>query len=44
MKDEKLVKALNSLNKAIEERDREGASAINDAGVAKCFEVALEYA
>lgn len=44
MKDEKLNKSLDRLKSSLKERNREGASPINDAGVAKCFEVALEYA
>ena len=43
MKDPKLHKALSNLSLALAERDREGSSPINDAGVSKCFEVALEY-
>jgi nucleotidyltransferase substrate binding protein (TIGR01987 family) len=43
MKDLKLEKALSNLKLALAERAREGASPINDAGVSKCFEVALEY-
>lgn len=44
MNNDKLIKALSSLKESLLEREKEGASAINDAGVAKCFEVALEYA
>lgn len=40
----KLANSIKNLKLAIEERDREGSSVINDAGVTKCFEVALEYA
>ena len=43
MKDHKLEKALSNLKMTLVERTREGASPINDAGVSKCFEVALEY-
>jgi nucleotidyltransferase substrate binding protein (TIGR01987 family) len=43
MQDLKLEKALSNLKLALAERAREGPSPINDAGVSKCFEVALEY-
>jgi nucleotidyltransferase substrate binding protein (TIGR01987 family) len=43
MEDPKLEKSLSNLKLALAERAREGASPINDAGVSKCFEVALEH-